>query len=256
MNWIDSYAYANRLRFLNPLQKMALAVLGIGLCLVLNHPIVGCLTALWMAALLMFWAKIPPRAVFKVITAESLFLLVMGVNIFFSVEWGVRVQGARCMGSLCVFVAPESPHLLLLFLSRALGCLVSLNFLALTTPMPDFLEALRKLHVSPLLLDLMMIIYRQIFILLETIEKITTAQISRLGYANLRVAFHSTANLVVNLFIETIERSECSQRALESRGFSGQFKVLTPEYTSSRMIFVQMAGFLFFVPGSWWLFVH
>ena len=48
----------------------------------------------------------------------------------------------------------------------ALSAVSCLYFLSLNTTMTDILEVLRKLHVPPLLIELMLLIYRFIFVLL------------------------------------------------------------------------------------------
>ena len=52
--------------------------------------------------------------------------------------------------------------------------------------MTDILEVLRKMRLPALLIELMMLIYRFIFLLLETASAIMTAQESRLGKPGLQ----------------------------------------------------------------------
>jgi cobalt/nickel transport system permease protein len=114
--------------------------------------------------------------------------------------------------------------------SRALGAAAAMNFLTLTTPMVDLVDLMRRLRCPALLIDLMTLIYRFIFVLLESLNQLYTAQESRLGYINFRRGIASAGLLGSQLFVEAYHRSQRLQVALESRGYSGDLKVLPTIY--------------------------
>lgn len=63
----------------------------------------------------------------------------------------------------------------------ALSAVSCLYYLSMNTPMPDILRVLDRLHCPKLLIELMMLIYRFIFVLLDTSYHISTAQECRMG---------------------------------------------------------------------------
>jgi cobalt/nickel transport system permease protein len=109
---------------------------------------------------------------------------------------------------------------------QSTGAVSCLYFLSLSTPMVDLLAVLRRLKVPKLMLELVALIYRFIFVLLETADTIHTAQISRLGYTNLTSAYRSIAALASTLFIRAYQRSDELYTALEARGYDGDLSVL------------------------------
>lgn len=109
---------------------------------------------------------------------------------------------------------------------KALGSVSCLYYLSLSTPMTDVLAVLRRLKVPRLLVEMMGLIYRFIFVFLETAENMLTAQNSRLGYATLPAGYRSLAALMSNLFIRAYKRSDELYTALEARGYDGELNVL------------------------------
>ncbi len=240
MSYIDRYAYTSRIRSIEPAQKAGLAALVILLCLILPHPAVGCVAVLWMGTLTVWWGGIPLPVVGRVLLAEGLFLLLAVVGVVLSVSWeappasfwGIQI------GPLWISTHQGALALAGLLVSRAFGAASAMNFLALTTPFIDLVDLLRRLRVSPILIDLMDVMYRFVFVLLDSMERIYTAQQSRLGYATRRTALRSSGLLVSRLFVDAYQRSQRMQTALESRGYSGNLRVLPLVYRHDRQAYV------------------
>ena len=57
-----------------------------------------------------------------------------------------------------------------------------MNFLTLTTPLVDLVDLWRRWRIPALLIDLMTVIYRFIFVLIDIAGRMRMAQESRLGY--------------------------------------------------------------------------
>ena len=109
--------------------------------------------------------------------------------------------------------------------------------------MTDILEVLRKLHVPALLIELMLLIYRFIFVLLETASAITTAQKSRLGNRNYRTKVRAFGSMGSALFIRAFRRANALYDAMESRCYDGTIRVLSEEQPVSRKEICYIAVF-------------
>ena len=72
---------------------------------------------------------------------------------------------------------------------------LSLYFLALTTPMTEIITVLHKLKVPVIITELMVLIYRFIFVFMETATTIRRAQLSRSGYVSMKSSFRSLSRL-------------------------------------------------------------
>lgn len=239
MHIIDRYAYASRIRRVDPAQKAGLALLVIVLCLLLNRPAVGVMAVIWMWGLLVFWAGVPGRVFARVLFVEGLFLVlaVVGVALSFSLTPPSSSFQTIQVGPLWVGTTPASLSLAALLVSRALGCAAAMNFLALTTPLVDLVELLRRWRVPMLLIDLVSLIYRFIFVLLASMQRMQTAQQSRLGYSTFWNGMKSAGLLGSRLFVDAYQRSQRMQIALESRCYNGDLRVLPITYHHDRRVY-------------------
>ncbi len=235
MRVIDRYAFGNALRQIDPAQKGGLALLAIILCLALDRPAVGILALIWMLALTTWWAGVPIRVFSRVLLMEGLFLglSVVGIALSIGGETPATTVFAWRIGALWLSVAPESLTLATHVLTRSLGCVAALNFLILTTPLIDLIDLMRRIRLPEGLIDVMALTYRAIFVLLDSLERMATAQNARLGYATARTAMRSAALLASQLFLDAYRRSQRAQIALESRGFDGALRVLPLTYRRS-----------------------
>jgi len=230
MHLIDRYAYTNRLRSVDPAQKFALALTALLLCLILDRPLVGALVVAWMWGLSIF-AGVPKRVLGHTLLAEAAFLALAVIGVAVSVSSAPpQAEWQTPLGSLWLSASQSSVDTALRLLTRALGGAAAMNWLALTTPLIDLIDLLRRLRVPLVLIDLMTLIYRFIFTLLDSLDRMRVAQDNRLGYVNFRRGLHSAAQLASRLFIETYLRSRRLQVALEGRGYAGDLRVLPHTY--------------------------
>jgi cobalt/nickel transport system permease protein len=92
--------------------------------------------------------------------------------------------------------------------------------------MTSILLILRKAHVPKVLTEMSMLIYRYIFVFIEVMETMHTAQELRLGYSGLMKRLRSMSLLIANLFIRTLEQGERTFIAMNARGYDGNIRVL------------------------------
>jgi cobalt/nickel transport system permease protein len=176
-----------------------------------------------------------------VVLAEGIFLAASVVGVAVSVRFDPFFIGMTSHGL---------DSALLLF-SRSLGCVLAMNFLALTTPMIDLVDLGHRLRLSPLLLDLMTLIYRFIFTLLESLERIHTAQEARLGYGGFWRSMSSAASLAALLFVDAYRRSARVQVAIEGRGYDGNLRVLRNGYRWNTRLLFWMGAILVLMIFAW-----
>ena len=238
MRWIDRYAYGNRIRRLNPAYKAGFSLFVMLICLVLNDPLICAIALLIVLGLAVFWAGLPTSFFLKVLLTEGSFLLigVLGVAISLSTS---SLAGGFKIGFLWFLVTPDSLMNAIELFARSLSCTAALNFLAFTTPLVDLVDLLRRLKVSDIIIDLMALIYRFIFTLMDSFERMLHAQEVRLGFNGWRNSLNSAAQIATNLFIESFRRSKQLEKALQGRGWDGHLNVLPQEYQSLHTHFMK-----------------
>ena len=125
----------------------------------------------------------------------------------------------------------------------AMAAVSCLYFLSLNTTMTDILAVLRKLHCPPLLSELMLLIYRYIFLLLDIAYFISLSQDSRLGHKDFPTSLRSFAALAQTLFIRATEKSRVLYDAMEARCYDGEIHVLEENRPASKK---HIAAIIFF----------
>ena len=112
----------------------------------------------------------------------------------------------------------------------ALASVSCLYFLSFHTPMPDILSVLRRLRCPKLILELMLLIYRFIFVLFEVAHAIRVSQNSRLGNRNYRTSMKSFGAMASALLIRAMKKSDALYNAMEARCYNGDIRVLDENF--------------------------
>jgi cobalt/nickel transport system permease protein len=92
--------------------------------------------------------------------------------------------------------------------------------------MTDIFTVFRRCRVPETVIDLMMIIYRTIFILLDQVVQVYNAQVMRLGYSTWQESLNSFASLCGAAFISSWDAGDDLVRAMDARCYDGKFALL------------------------------
>lgn len=231
---IDHYLYRNGLRKIHPGEKMAFACITLLLSLLSANLAIPFLVFTVMGLIIIFQARIPLSFYLKLLLLPAGFLLAGTGAIAFSISssnfpmlWGWHWNG------YFFGITLTGLKLALLVFARALGAVSCLYFLMLTTPIEEIALQLQRLKVPSILVELMLLIYRFIFVLWENAVTIHTAQAARLGHVDWKTGLRSLASLVSSLFIRSLYRADNLHLALVSRCYTGNIAVLEEEIPHS-----------------------
>ncbi|MFZ3102179.1 MAG: cobalt ECF transporter T component CbiQ [Desulfitobacteriaceae bacterium] len=241
---IDSYAYSNNLKTVHPVEKSLFAMLTMGVCLTASRVITPLIVLALMAGGIIFKAGIPARVFVKLMLVPLSFLLISVLTIAFSVSTNPSVFWlAQTMYGLTVGIHyPDLITAVHLFL-RSLGAVSCLYFLALTTPMIEIITVLHKMKVPVIITELMVLIYRFIFVFMETATTIRRAQLSRSGYVTMKSSFRSLSRLSSALLGKVFVKSQELYNAMAARCYTGEIKVLTKKHPISLRNYIIITGF-------------
>jgi cobalt/nickel transport system permease protein len=251
---IDAYAYSNRLRWAHPAEKILFSGLTIAICLVAGSPLVALagLALVWLAVTRA--AGIGPGAFWYFLRLPLGFIVVSVVTMAVTVVPGeAEVLGDGALGADRVLAAvPVGPWRLGVtaaglaqawrILAVSLACVGASLFLALTTPMVDIADQLRRWRVPAIFVELMMLVYRFIFVLLETAQQMHVAQEARLGYSTAARSLRSVGLLASTLYLRANARAGALFTALTARGYTGELSVLRDDPAWSRRRLSLIAG--------------
>ena len=227
---IDKLSYQSKLRYMNAGEKFLFSVATLVLCIV-GRSVMICLPVLALMSLLTVWkGGIPLRRYLKLLTIPLLFLLVNSLILGLSIRQTPLEVFAVSFGNWYLTASWETLRYAVQIFVTAMAAVSCLYFLSLNTPMTDILNELRKLHVPGLIIELMLLIYRYIFVLLEVAGNILTSQNSRLGNRDFKTSCKSFGGMVSVLFVRAMKKSGALYDAMESRCYDGTIHVLTENY--------------------------
>ncbi len=257
MLMLDSLAAHSGLRDVSPGLKTAFSVLVLLLCVSASDALVGIFVALSMVLIMGFLGKTPVDHIAELLMIPLLFLLVSCLVILLEILrepaglWQLR------LGNHWLCVTTGSLHRAVTLFFQAMGAVCCLYFLSSTTPMPQLIEVLRRCHVPELIIELMYLIYRYLFVLLDVQQKLTTAASARLGYAGVRRSVSTAGRVSGALLASSFRRSRACFDAMESRGYDGRLAFLshTPRLQWKHLLaacaYVVILLVLIFVRKGW-----
>lgn len=191
---------------------------------IINNYYIDLLTIAIMFVLAVGVAKIPFKVYFKMLLLPASFLLISIITIIISVNSHDYLYYFRIMNT-SIGITIESLSKGVKLFTTVLSSLTSVYFLILTTPIIDIIKVLRKLRVPNLFIELMVLIYRSIFIFIEEANNIYLAQVMKFGYENKRNSLRSTALLIRNLFTRVFIKHNEMNLSLECKLYDGEFKL-------------------------------
>lgn len=233
MLYFDLYPVRSRLRLLSPDIKMGLFVIYTSIALLSNSVLMSAAIIVIMTAANLYLAKIGFFRLFRLMLIPVSFVLIGSVSVIFefsSVQTHTLLQLNLFDKSL--YITQSGLHQGLLLFTRSFSAIMVLYALILNTPATDMIYVLRKLKAPEVLLDIMFLVYRNIFIFSDTAHSIHISQKSRLGYKNLGTSLRSSGKLGGRMFVIAGIRAENLYQSMESRCYNGKINTLPAQWKS------------------------
>ncbi len=224
--FLEEIAQKNGLRETNTELKLACGLGAIVLCLLSSSFIPPLFIGVILFTATLFLARVDTGTcvklygaplVFAVMSITGIILIYGGQEVFW--RWDI-------LPSLSLSVTRESINQGFFVFCRIAGGMSSLIFIAVTTPVTDIFAILRRCRIPEVAIDLMMIIYRTVFILLDQVIQVYNAQVMRLGYSGFRESIRSFASLCGTAFIASWDAGDDLIRAMDARCYTGKFALL------------------------------
>jgi cobalt/nickel transport system permease protein len=227
---VDDAAWRSAWRRRSPEDK-SLLCLGLVVCaLVLPAWPGSVLVGLTAVVLALGPARVPARTFWRAVRWQLAFITVGALTAVVQVDGGGlgwAPDAAARAGSLVGHAVAGSAAVLLL---------------ATTTPMSDLLPALRRLRVPAAVVEVASVVYRLLFVLLESLDTIREAQTARMGYSSLRRSYRSSGALTAAVLTRSWDRARRLQEGLAGRGMETGLRVLPEVRPSSRLFLAATAA--------------
>lgn len=223
---IDKLSYSSRLRYKSPCIKTLFAISVLLFCILMRSLLFSFIVMTIMGSLTVFAGGTSFKYYLKLLRLPVVFLILSTITIIFEFSSEPVNVSYLYIFNIYIYVTMDKLVLGLGLVMSALGGVSCLYFLALSTPFSDILYVLKVIHCPGLLIELILLIYRFIFVLYDIGEALTIAQESRLLNCNFKTRMKGTAGLFETLFVRAIMKSHYLYDAMESRCYNGTIKVL------------------------------
>ncbi|MDF3001866.1 MAG: cbiQ [Bacillota bacterium] len=231
---IDKLAYSSKLRYKNPAVKAAFAVGSLLICVGARSFVISLIILMIMGGLTVLSGRISVLRYFGLLMIPFSFLALSTLAIVFNLSEQPLNLFNIPIGTVYLAVSQNSLREGVLLVVVALASVSCLYFLTLSTTMIDLLTLLQRLRCPKLMVELMMLIYRYIFVLLDMASAISTSQKCRLGNKDFMTELRSVGQLLAVLLIRSLKKSSLLYDAMESRCYDGEIRVLN-EYRPAEM---------------------
>ncbi len=242
---VDKLCYQSKLRYVNPIEKLLFALFTLTFCIVSRSILMGIFVLVINSVLTVVKGGIAFKRYRHLMMVPFTFLLLstLAIMINFSKEpldaFHILIPNSHTYITGSISGLWRTGSLII----TAMASVSCLYFVSLNTTMTDIIEIGRKIKLPELFLELMMLIYRFIFVLLDSAYKIVTAQNSRLGNKDFKTSMKSFSSMVQTLFVISMKRSRNLYNAMEARGYDGKIRVLSKENAISKRHMIAIAIF-------------
>jgi len=214
MHALDALSYTNPWRLRHPAEKAVLA-LGLLGCAVALPPWPGALIVGVVALVVLLGpVALRPAQLVRAIRAPMVFIAVGSIPLLFAVG-----------GTSMVRFDPAGLGPAAALAGRATASLLCLILFAATTPLSDTLPRLERLGVPSAVTEIAALVYRLLFLLLDTITTVREAQAGRLGFRTWRTTYRSVAGQAGAVFVGSFDRARRMEQGLALRGYTGSLRV-------------------------------
>ena len=246
---LDHVAQQSAFRHIHPGTKLLLCVGALIICLLSPSPVVPLISGIVLSLVLIVPARISPRLYGELLIGPAVFTTMSVIVLLFLAGSGAVVWQFSPAPWLTLTLTEGAIRESTLVLCRVFGCSVALFFIVLTTPVTDLFNGMKRAGIPIELIDLMMIIYRYIFIVYDQAAEIWQAQVMRLGYGRPAEAIRSLSTLCGMLFMTSWEAGEDLVRAMDCRCYNGVFPSLEEAEPVRVRSLVPVMAYLVFLGG-------
>lgn len=248
---VDFYAYMSKIRHWNPAFKVCLSTTTLILCIVLNNPYVSVAVIIAMAYITIIKGELPIHKYMPILLIQIGFILLGTFTI--AIDFSRQPMGQYNLYLFYCYVFTTNAKLMeaVFLILKVLAAISALQMMALSTPSSEIIYVLRKAHVPKIIIELMNMIYRYIFILMDVYIKMKNSAESRQGYCDIKTSYFTFGNIASNMLVISLKKANAYYDAMEARCFDGELIFLEEEKKVEATQIVAAAAFLLFLLMLW-----
>ena len=248
---IDFYAYASKIRYWNATFKVSLSVLTLILCIVFDNPYVSVVVIIVMAYLTVVKGELSLTEYLSILAIPIAFILIGTFTI--AIDFSKQPMGEYnlYLGFCYVFTSQAKLKTVVFLILKVFGAISALQMMTLSTPSSEIIYVLRKAHVPKLIVELMSLIYRYIFILMDVYTKMKNSAESRLGYCDFKTSCYTFGSIASNMLVISLKKANAYYDAMEARCYDGDLIFLEEDKKVETIQIATATAFIIFIILIW-----
>ena len=239
---MDELAYSSRMVDWAPLGKLFLVLALLIVGLITDSILVPMLTFSIGMILMAYSTNLKVPTLLLLAIGEAVLIMVLGSGMISIL--GDHSQPALWEDTILwfnIYMTEQSFNQAWLIFFRAIAGVTLMLSFACSTPIPYLSFAFKSLHCPNEITELIVLIYRYAFLLLERFLVMIDAAQCRLGYNGPMTAMRSYGGAMAGTFIFSMELAEKSEAALACRNYDGTFPIFRePQKMSILWIIVSL----------------
>lgn len=248
---IDFYAYASKIRCWNPTFKVFLSIITIILSISLNNPYVSFVILIAMTYITIVKGKFSVHDYLSILMIPIAFILISIFTIVIDFSKSPVGQYNLYLGFCYVFTSQVMLEKGLFLLLKVFAAISALQMMTLSTPSSEIIYVLRKVHVPKLIVELMNMIYRYIFILMDVYIKMRNSAQSRHGYCDIKTSWNTFGRIASNMMIISFKKANSYYDAMEARCYDGELLFFEEYNKVEKKLIISAAAFIIFLIIIW-----
>jgi cobalt/nickel transport system permease protein len=241
---IDEVANASPARSWPPLGKLMLALALLIASLASSSLVAPLIVLIIGMALLSYSTAFRFPRIITLAILDGLAVVAVGALIIAVVTPGAPMYSLP-LGPWAIVLTDAGVDRAVLVLLRSLAGISVMLFFATSTPIPHLAHAMRSLRLPREVSELVILVYRYTFLVLEQSERMFIAAQCRLGTRGLKNSLRTFSRIAVGMFTHSIDTAERAQTALYCRDFRGDFpSYREPAPLNAIWILVPVSSFL------------
>jgi len=248
---IDFYAYNSHIRHWNATFKVSFSVLIVILCIALENPYVSVVVIIAMAYLTIIKGELSVQEYLSILAIPIIFILLGTFTIAIDFSKQPRGQYNLQLGICYVFTSQAKLKEVAFLILKVFAAISALQMMTLSTPSAEIIYVLRKAHVPKLIVELMNLIYRYIFILMDVYTKMKNSAESRLGYCDFKTSCYTFGSIASNMLVISLKKANTYYDAMEARCYDGDLIFLEEDKKVETIQIISAAAFVIFLIMLW-----
>lgn len=248
---IDLYSYSSHIRKWSSDFKVSFSIIVMILSIVLNNPYVSVAIIFAMAYITVVKGGLPITAYLSFLAIPLSFILLGTFTIAIDFSKVPMGQYNLYLGFCYVFTSMVQLKKMLFLILKVFAAVSALQMMTLSTPSNEIIAFLRKIRIPKLIIELMNLIYRFIFILLDVHRQMKNSAEARQGYCDFKTSCITFGNIASNMLVVSLKKANAYYNAMEARCYDGELLFLEEEKKMRRKHLIIASVFIVFLFLLW-----